>query len=206
MPRRQRRIFCFRSRDRIRPSSAGFSAVELLVVIGIIGLLLALLLPAVQRTRASARRTECANQMRQIGLQYMGLPRTDEIALIEICPVDPFFSDRQENGQRGYTKNVVPLSSQYRITSQQNSSRTMILFESADGYFGNTVDPRDWFATPNAPPLIEERVYSQIAPRRHFSVQANYVFADGHVETLDASTIDGWIQKKRNFGMPGKGR
>jgi prepilin-type N-terminal cleavage/methylation domain-containing protein len=57
----------------------GFTLVELLVVIAIIGILVALLLPAIQAAREAARRTQCKNQLKQIGLAIQNHANTFKV-------------------------------------------------------------------------------------------------------------------------------
>lgn len=72
-----------------RKARRGFTLIELLVVISIIATLAALILPAVQNARAAARRTECANNQRQLTIAFMNFASRFNGRLPELTATTP---------------------------------------------------------------------------------------------------------------------
>ena len=83
-----------------RNFSSGFTLIELLVVIAIIAVLIALLLPAVQQAREAARRTQCKNNLKQLGLALHNFHDT-----FRHFPVGTYNDD---NNNWGYTVYLLP--------------------------------------------------------------------------------------------------
>lgn len=109
---------------------SGFTLVELLVVIAIIGILVALLLPAVQAAREAARRTQCKNNLKQIGLALHNYHDTQK----SFPPGTVWGTGARYSNPRtgGYIMHIFPYLEQSNVYDKIDFSVSGILW-----YYGN---------------------------------------------------------------------
>ena len=101
-----------------RRSNAAFTLVELLVVIGVIGILMALLLPAVQKVRGSASRLDCQNRMKQLALAL----HAHHDALHRLPPGHRSPSTPDRLPYSGWTLDVLPFVEQQPLFDQSRQA------------------------------------------------------------------------------------
>jgi prepilin-type N-terminal cleavage/methylation domain-containing protein/prepilin-type processing-associated H-X9-DG protein len=109
---------------RRRATKLGFTLVELLVVIAIIGILVALLLPAIQAAREAARRAQCTNNLKQLGIGLQNYHDTNNK-----LPAGSFYSRKLPNGDQDpsgtWMLHVLPYLEEQAIFDQYNFEETI---------------------------------------------------------------------------------
>src|SRR5690242_2517716 len=115
-----------RKRFIARASRTGFTLIELLVVIAIIGVLIGLLLPAVQKVREAAARTQCVNNLKQIGLachSYHDANNSFPPGYIDGNPAGPSTPDNDVGPGWGWAAFLLPYVEQQNLYKQINFSQ-----------------------------------------------------------------------------------
>ena len=107
----------FRKTNVSSQPPSGFTLVELLVVIAIIGILIAMLLPAVQQVREAARRTSCLNNLRQLGLASLNF-ESSRGHLPPSAELDLTSGSTANNGSWGVHGRLLPFIEQANMADQ----------------------------------------------------------------------------------------
>ncbi len=140
----------------------GFTLVELLVVIAIIGVLIALLLPAVQQAREAARRMQCTNNMKQIAIGMHNYHDTFKSFPCGTLALNSHQSNAENDGvfykgMIGWPAMMLSFVEANNLADRIDFSRKAWTSEKADSYFsdwGSDGDTANQFAAQNMPPTF----------------------------------------------------
>lgn len=154
------------NRVKFSRKELGFTLVELLVVIAIIGVLVGLLLPAVQAAREAARRMQCSNNLKQLGLALHNYHDTHKKF--------PYLRGGRNNPSNrcGDYHGIVQMLSFFEQTSRANLEAA----NAALNPYDNTAAAAVWFGTvpalicPSASPTTNARYTNQPMRSYHFSM------------------------------------
>lgn len=120
-----------------------FTLIELIVVMAIIAILIALLLPAVQSVREAARRTQCANQMRQVGLAV--------VQVHDQKRAYPMGRDTRDQFGQSWTFRVLPMLEQTSIYNALVSGSSTPMWDDRNAVAMRTPVPTFFCPTRRAP-------------------------------------------------------
>jgi prepilin-type N-terminal cleavage/methylation domain-containing protein len=166
----------------------GFTLVELLVVIAIIGILVALLLPAIQAAREAARRSQCQNHMKQISLATL----TFESAR-KVLPPSKWLSLNSKNKPVGHSTltYLLPYVEEQGIADKWDMDNTWSWPDAAKAPYDNATlkeTPISIFRCPSAPPERESKA-KPADPVEPHPAAIDYRVCDAFaVKTSDPST------------------